>query len=144
MPPKTVRRELLHLKSLFPKMDMNLVFWFKSLNTFYLNNQSQTRSDIGISPCHWDISMIMCKATKTLAKSVPKTCLCLCTTTQIQEPLVPKMRSASYRLKVFFALFESSLLTNDYWGDVKGQYFVFLFNIVLVTDLMPIILYPVT
>ena len=42
---KTVRRELLHVKSLFPKMDMNIVFWFKSLNIFYLNNQSQTRPD---------------------------------------------------------------------------------------------------
>ena len=42
---KTVRRELPHVKSLFPKMDNNIFFWFKSLNTFYFNDQNQARPD---------------------------------------------------------------------------------------------------
>ena len=42
---RAVRRELLHVESLFPKTDMNIVFWFKSLNTCYFNDQNRTRLD---------------------------------------------------------------------------------------------------
>ena len=40
-----VRPELLHVESLFPKTDMNIVFWFKSLSTCYFNDQNRTRLD---------------------------------------------------------------------------------------------------
>ena len=42
---RAVRRELLHVESFFPKTDMNIVFWFKSLNACYFNDQNRTRLD---------------------------------------------------------------------------------------------------